>query len=179
MAVHDPMHDYRRIGSVLKPHGVDGSFLFFSETDFLDWVATRKQLIAQTASGLQTWHVIYARDHRETLILKVKEVTDRNQVEALRGVPLFVPEKDAMEACDDESFSYHSEIVGLEVHDRVHGNVGSVTMVLEVRDNTLLQVTSGERTFLVPFVQAIVLEVDSEGNRLMVDLPEGLMDLNP
>lgn len=167
----------RRIGSVLKPHGIDGSFLLYAETDFLDWLARRKTLIARIGKSDQEWHVVRTRPHRQTLIFKVQEVTGRDRVEELRGTGLYVAESEARKALQDDDTVFNSDLVGLEVWDLNAGYVGKVVEVLDLPDNTQLEVEGEGGRFLVPFVRAIVTHIDLEAGRLQVDLPPGLVEL--
>jgi 16S rRNA processing protein RimM len=57
------------------------------------------------------------------------------------------------------------------------GEVGRVREVYELEPNDLLEVRTPTGTLLIPFVRTVVTEVHREEGRLVVDPPEGLLDL--
>ena len=169
--------DYRKIGTILKPHGIRGAFVVFSECDFPDWVARRKSIFAQLDGQMVPWDITSGKLHQERLILQVAQVPDRTAMEKLRDVGLFVPEAEARAAITDADYFLNSDLIGLEMRqdDQVLGVVGDV---IESPGQNLLEVKGTQNTFLVPFAQALVVDIDLDAGLIHVDLPEGLVELN-
>ncbi len=109
------------------------------------------------------------------LILALAGVADRNAAEALRGALLHA-EVDLTDTADDE---YHDRaLVGLAVRDVAGTELGRIAEVLHLPGQDVLSVArEGGAELLVPFVAAIVPEVDLDGGFVVVDLPEGLAEL--
>jgi 16S rRNA processing protein RimM len=116
------------------------------------------------------------RDHNGTLLLGFAGVADRTAAEGLRGVLLLA---DMDEAADDDDAWYEKDLVGLSVVTLAGEPVGEV-VALEPRPNQDLLVVRlvDGREGLVPFVAAIVPEVDVAGGRVVIDPPAGLFDLD-
>ena len=117
-----------------------------------------------------------ARDNNGILLLGFEGTQDRNGAEALRGVKLLA---DVLEDDGDEETWFERDLVGLRAVTVGGVEVGEVT-ALESRpaqDLLVLRLTDG-REALVPFVTAIVPEVDIAGGRLVLDPPPGLLDLD-
>ena len=117
-----------------------------------------------------------ARDHNGVLLLAFERTEDRSGAEALRGIRLL---GDVLEDDDDEDSWYERDLVGLKAVTIGGVEVGEVT-ALQTRptqDLLVLRLTDG-REALIPFVSAIVPEVDIEGGRLVLDPPAGLLDLD-
>ena len=117
-----------------------------------------------------------ARDHNGILLLGFEHTDDRTGAEALRGIKLLA---DALEDDGDEDAWYDRDLVGLKAVTVGGDEVGEVT-ALESRpaqDLLVLRLTDG-RQARVPFVTAIVPEVDIAGGRVVLDPPAGLLDLN-
>jgi 16S rRNA processing protein RimM len=117
-----------------------------------------------------------ARDNNGILLLGFEQTTDRNGAEALRGIKLLA---DALADDGDDEEWFERDLVGLKVVTVGGVEVGEVT-ALESRpaqDLLLVRLTDG-REALIPFVTAIVPEVDIEGGRVVVDPPPGLLDLD-
>ena len=117
-----------------------------------------------------------ARDHNGILLLGFEGTDDRSGAEGLRGIKLLA---DALEEDGDEDAWYERDLVGLKAVTIAGDEVGEV-IALQTRaaqDLLVLRLTDG-REVLVPFVTAIVPEVDIEGGRVVLDPPAGLLDLD-
>jgi 16S rRNA processing protein RimM len=117
-----------------------------------------------------------ARDHNGILLLGFVGTDDRTGAEGLRGIKLLA---DALEDDGDEDAWYERDLVGLKAVTIAGDHVGEV-IALQPRaaqDLLVLRLTDG-REVLVPFVTAIVPEVDIAGGRVVLDPPAGLLDLD-
>lgn len=75
---------------------------------------------------------------------------------------------------------YQSDLIGCAVFDRATGDsIGTVAAFQEI-GAPVLEVSggAGSEPLLIPFARAICVEIDIEGRRIVVDLPEGLKELN-
>jgi 16S rRNA processing protein RimM len=117
-----------------------------------------------------------ARDNNGILLLGFDGTNDRSGAEALRGTKLLAG---VLTDDDEEETWYERDLVGLRVVTVDGVDVGEIT-ALESRpaqDLLVLRLTDG-REARVPFVTAIVPEVDIEGGRVVLDPPQGLLDLD-
>jgi 16S rRNA processing protein RimM len=104
-------------------------------------------------------------------------IYDRNVAEALRGVLLSVDSAEIADPTDPDEFNDH-QLVGLTAVTVSGETLGEVARVDHAPASDMLVLRRPEgRTALVPFVKAIVPEVDLAGGRVVVDPPEGLLDL--
>jgi 16S rRNA processing protein RimM len=113
-------------------------------------------------------------------LVSFEEVSDRTGAEAVRGALLTIDPRDAGDAGDDpdDEAWWDSDLVGLTVVTPAGTALGSVADVLHPPGGDLLAIRTGEGTeLLVPFVRELVPEVDVPAGRLVVDPPEGLLEL--
>ena len=116
------------------------------------------------------------RDHNGITLLGFEEAPDRTAAEGLRGTLLIA---DVEEDEDDENAWYEKDLVGLRVLTVAGEEVGEVAGVdsRPAQDLLVVRLTSG-REALVPFVEALVPEVDVEAGRVVIDPPAGLLELD-
>ena len=117
-----------------------------------------------------------ARDNNGILLLGFEHTQDRSGAEALRGIKLLA---EVLADDQDEEAWFERDLVGLKAVTVGGLQVGEVT-ALESRpaqDLLVLRLTDG-REALVPFVAAIVPEVDIAGGRVVLDPPPGLLNLD-
>lgn len=117
--------------------------------------------------------------HRGRLIFKFRGVDSISQAERLEGAEVRVPLAERAELPPGEY--YHSDLAGCEVVERGAGErLGVVTGWQEGGAAGLLEVERPgvEEPLLVPFARAICVEIDLQARRILVELPEGLKELN-
>jgi 16S rRNA processing protein RimM len=114
--------------------------------------------------------------HGGTLVFKFEGVDDISTAETLSGCEVRVPISQRVALEPGEYFQ--SDLLGCTVVDRRSGQpIGQVTAFDEGGGAGGLLVVG--RDLLVPFARSICVEIDLEAHRILVDLPEGLRDLNP
>jgi 16S rRNA processing protein RimM len=117
-----------------------------------------------------------ARDNNGILLLGFEQVEDRSDAEALRGTRLLA---DVLADDDDEEAWYERDLVGLTAVTVDGTEVGAVTALESRPAQDLLVIRlAGGREVLVPFVTAIVPEVDIKAGRVVLSPPPGLLDLD-
>lgn len=118
-----------------------------------------------------------SRFHQGRVLIAFAGILDRNTAEALRGTLLVVDSADVTPPDDPEEFHDH-QLVGLAVVTPAGERLGEVARIDHAPSSDLLVLRRPEgRTALIPFVRAIVPEVDLAGGRVIVDPPAGLLDL--
>jgi 16S rRNA processing protein RimM len=110
------------------------------------------------------------------LVVHFAGVHDRSAAEALRGTQLVIPAAQRPPLADPDEF-YDSDLVGLAASTVDGTDLGEVADVVHAGGASYLVVRVGGRERLVPFVAAIVPTVDLAAGRVVIDPPEGLLDL--
>lgn len=163
------------IGRVVKSHGIRGEVTVEVTTDEPEI----RYAIGEVLQGRQgkkehSLTVQAARVHQGRLLVKFEEVADRNVADSLRGTKFFAA---PLESADDEEGFYDHELTGLKV---IHegAEIGEVTGVMHGPAGEILEVRLNDaREVLIPFVHAIVPEVDLDAGTCTITPPEGLLEL--
>ena len=164
------------VGRIGHAHGVKGEVSVEVRTDDPDLRFADGNALATDPPERGPLTVLGTRSHHGRLLVRFDGVEDRNAAEALRNTLLVIDSADAGEAGDGEYWDH--ELLGLVAETPDGTTLGPVTDVIHVPGSPLLAVDVDGREVLVPFVEAIVPEVDVAGGRLVVDPPEGLLDLD-
>ena len=161
------------VGVVGRPHGVRGEVAVEPRTDEPDRrFAPGQQLRTEGSSRLLT--VASMRRHDGRLLVRFAGLEDRTAVEAVRGARL-VADVDPNERPAEPAEFYDRQLVGLRVQTPNAGVVGEVTAVLHLPSQDLLEIRTATDVRLVPFVTALVPEVDLDGGILTVADVAGLL----
>jgi 16S rRNA processing protein RimM len=181
-----PDNGFRRIGSIAKPHGLHGDFFLHLESDLTQWLTTRNEVWTSRNDQWASHEVVHWRHLKDRLVLKLRSIPDRTAVEAAAATVLYVPEDDvrlALEntsSSEEDDFFLNSDLVGLKViHQGLESRTaGVVSSVHEFPACNQLEIDKqGGGSFLLPFVKALIVEVDIGGGIIKAIIPEGLEDL--
>ena len=164
------------VGRIGKAHGVRGEVSVDVRTDDPD---RRYAAGSRLATDPDRGHldVVASRAHHGRLLVKFSGVDDRTAAESLRGT-LLVVDSATVGSTEPEEWWDH-DLVGLRVELTDGSALGTVTEVVHLPGSDLLAIArDGGREALIPFVAAMVPVVDVPGGRVVVDPPEGLLELD-
>ncbi len=115
------------------------------------------------------------RPHAGSLLVRFAGVPDRSAAQALRGTLLTIEVGDLPELDDPDEY-YDHQLEGLAAVGPGGALLGTVREVVHAPASDLLVLETEHGEVLVPFVAAIVPEVDLAAGRLVLDPPAGLFD---
>jgi 16S rRNA processing protein RimM len=167
------------VGRVGRPHGIRGELTVQVHTDDPDLRFAAGSVLATEPAARGPLTVSSSRWHSGRLLVTFDGYDDRDSAEDLRGTMLVMDSADVGPPEDPDEFNDY-QLVGLEVRTVGGEAVGVVADVLhQGQDLLVVQPPSGRSPdpILVPFVAAIVPEVDVAAGRLVIDPPPGLLDL--
>ncbi len=183
------------VGRILRPHGVRGEVMVEVRTDDPGERFASGRVLATRPEALGPLRVSKSRPHAGGLIVGFAQVTERAAADKLRGVWLVIDSADVPAPDDPDEFRDH-QLIGLHALTVDGRRVGTVTDVrhhgqdlLVIRRDLAPGATADSAAgaaadsapdsaaeLLVPFVAAIVPEVDLTAGHLLIDPPPGLLD---
>ncbi|MEV1287312.1 ribosome maturation factor RimM [Micromonospora sp. NPDC049679] len=181
------------VGRIGRPHGLRGELTVEVRTDEPEerfavgsvLITDSTAVPAAEPGGDETHRVRVperltiesVRWHQGRPLVLFEGVYDRDVAEAMRGVLLAVDSAEVAPPSDPDEFNDH-QLVGLAAVSPAGEPLGEVTRIEHAPSSDLLVLRRPDgRTALVPFVKSIVPEVDLAAGRVVVDAPEGLLDL--
>lgn len=165
------------VGKIVNTHGHKGMVRVLPLTDFPERFQRGQVLLVQLGHSSRQLRIEHSFTHKKYIIIQFQEITDMNAAEELKGALIKVNKED-LYPLPEGSF-YIFQILGLKVFDREGSFLGVVKDVLVTGSNDVyvIEKDTGGRPLLVPALKDVVLEVDLEQARMVVSLPEGLVDL--
>jgi 16S rRNA processing protein RimM len=172
------------VGRIGRPHGIRGEVVIGVRTDEPDLrfaagaiLGVGQSLDDDPPAGA-TLQVAAKRWHSGQLLVAFAGITDRAAAGELTGSWLSVDSSQLPAPPDPDEFRDH-ELMGLSVRTRAGRAVGVVTDVRHYGQDLLVVRHPDGEEYLVPFVRAIVPEVDVAGGLIVIDPPPGLLDPAP
>ncbi len=165
------------VGLVGRAHGLRGEVFVVSWTDEVDRRFAPGSVLHVEGTS-RTLTVATMRHHSGALVVGFREATDRTAADALRGSSLAV-HVDADERPADAEEYYDRQLRGLRVLDHLGADVGVVADVLHLPAQDLLVVRTAAGERYVPFVAAIVEEIDLDSRTVRLAHVAGLLEEEP
>jgi 16S rRNA processing protein RimM len=165
------------VGRVARAHGNRGEVIVNLDTDFADerFRAGVTLFVGPDASA-RPRQIRHVRFHQGRPVIALEGVESMDDAEALAGAELRMRLED-MAPLPEGTFRHH-DLIGCEVRDREDRVVGRVTAVDGPMDRSQLVVAGARGEVLVPLVAHICVSVDPAAQRIVIDPPEGLIELN-
>lgn len=166
------------VGHVARAHGNKGAVIVNPETDFAGArFAVGNTLVIEHAGGQTSERRIAAvRFHDGRPIVALEGIDTMDAAEALAGAALKMREGD-LAPLTPGTF-YRHDLVGCQVTDRDGAPIGRVTRVEGPIERSLLVVATRRGEAMIPMVEGIVVKLDVASKEIVVDLPQGLVDVN-
>jgi 16S rRNA processing protein RimM len=165
------------VGRIARPHGLRGEVIVDVETDFpLDRFRLGARLFVERHGAALPLTLTSVRFQRERAVVGLSGVEDAAAAKGLAGAELRVPAADLVTL--PPGMFYRHDLVGCRVITRTGDTVGVVTGVDGTVDGSRLVVDTPEGQVLIPLVAAICPTVDPVGKRIVIEPPDGLLDVN-
>ncbi|HSC25934.1 MAG TPA: ribosome maturation factor RimM [Vicinamibacterales bacterium] len=163
------------VGRVARAHGNRGQVIVNPETDFVhDRFKVGRVLLVGGHSVPR--RIRDVRFHMDRPIVGLEGVETMSDAEALAGAELRIAAGDVEPL--PPGTHYRHDLIGCEVHD-THGEmIGRVVGVEGPMERSRLVVKGSRGEVLIPLVAEICVQVDPAGGRIIVQPPEGLLELN-
>ncbi|KZE38181.1 MAG: ribosome maturation factor RimM [Bhargavaea sp.] len=169
--------NWYNVGKIVNTHGIRGEVRVMSRTDFPEERYAKGARLALFMPGAKEpvmLTVASHRVHKNFDLLTFEGHPNINDVEKYRDGILKVSDEDLGELEEGE-FYYH-EIIGCTVVDQEGREIGKVTEVLETGANDVWAVKPPEgKMHYIPYIEDVVLEIDPENGRIVIDPIEGLL----
>jgi 16S rRNA processing protein RimM len=165
------------VGRIARAHGNKGEVIVNLETDFPEQRFRRGEtLFVGPESRAEPRRIREVRFHQGRPVIALDGINTMDDAEALAGAELRVRE-DAIAALPAGTY-YRHDLVGCDVSDAAGRAIGKVTGVEGTLERSRLVIAGARGEILIPLAAEICVTVDPAAHRIVVDPPEGLLDLN-
>lgn len=155
------------VGRIQKTHGYEGNVridIFDSiEIDF-------KEPLFLMFDQKPVPFFVLQHSSTNPFISKIDGIDSLEQAQKLVGKSVYLPEI-VFEEDIEETF------VGFTAKDSTFGTIGTVKEIIENSAQDLIVITRGDKEILIPFVDDFIIEINETHKIMVLQLPEGLLDL--
>jgi 16S rRNA processing protein RimM len=163
-----------RVAKIGAAHGLRGEVRLFVDAD--DPLAVKKLGALEDESGARQFKIAGLREANDHLLVRFDGISDRTAAERLTNLELYVARERFPKQKDKGRF-YHADLVGLRAETPAGEVLGEIIGVPNYGAGDLLEIKPAKGlTFLIPFADPFVPEVDLDSGRVVVDPPAGMFD---
>lgn len=155
------------VGRFGPPFGVKGWLNVISYTDPVTNLADYRPWFVERNGEWKQVTVEQLKPHRNGFVAQVDGIDDRDVALRYSGKPIGVEDGTLPETDADEF--YWKDLIGLQVEDRSGTVLGEVSGLIETGANDVIVVRGASAEVLIPFVHHVVLTVDLEQRRIVVE----------
>lgn len=123
--------------------------------------------------AVKSYSVKSVRIHKNTVLLQLGGIDSRNAAEELVGKYVSVTKSDLIDLPEKTFFEF--DIIGMRVCTEDGRVLGTVAEIIPMPANDLWRV-EGEREFLLPAIEQVILRIDQTGRKVVIRLMEGLIE---
>lgn len=171
---------YYLVGKIVNTQALRGEVRVMATTDFPE---ERFKIGATLAifNGnklVETVEVDGHRLHKNFNLLHFKGKDNINDVEKFKGFDLKVAGAEREADQLDENEFYYDDIIGLEVYTTDDTYLGKIREITSLPSNDVwaIQRPNKGKDILIPYIEDIVLEIDLDGNRVVIEPMDGLIE---
>jgi 16S rRNA processing protein RimM len=169
------MEQYLEVGKIANTHGIKGEVKVIPLTDDPNRFLDLKWVYLEQNNGVEKMDIEGVKFLKGMVLLKFKQIDDMSAAEKLKGRLLKVDRKNAVKLPKDAFFI--CDLLGCEVYEENGNRLGTLREVLKTGSNDVFIVEREEQNdLLIPALKSVVKKVDLEQQRMVVVLPEGLVD---
>lgn len=163
------------IGQINKPHGVNGEMSFSFTTDVFDTEEAPFVIFEIQGIFVPFFIAEYRFKSNETALIKLEGIDSDEKARAFAGQTVYLPKKYLGMVEDTEiELDY---FVGFLLIDQQVGELGIISEVDQTTENALFVIQKQDDELLIPVGDDYIVEIDHDNKKIVVSLPEGLLDL--
>lgn len=164
------------IARIARPQGVRGEVIADLLTDFPDRFVNLVKVRAVRPDGeIRTLILERSRLHKGRILLKFAACDTVEQAEEIRDARVVIGREQLVPLSPDSYYEF--DLIGSDVMTTIGQSLGQVVEVENYGAAPLLKVKGAGREYLIPLASDICREVDIAHKRIVVDPPEGLLEL--
>lgn len=168
------MQDILRVGVITTTHGIAGEVKVFPTTDDPNRFKKLKKVLLDTGRGMEELSIVQVKFFKNLVILKFQDHNRIEDVMAMKGHELYVTRENAVKLGENENFI--ADLIGMEVYEENEDRLGILTDVIQTGANDVYAVELEDgREVLIPAIRQCILSVDTDSNKMVVHLLEGLL----
>ena len=163
------------LGEIVTTHGLDGWLKLNPFNRDGRSLASGVQVVLEKAGHRSIHEVEAISPHKNQFLIKLRDLHHIDEATRWVGSTLAISEA-ALEPLAPSEY-YHYQVVGFEVFDMNGEYIGRISSTIATPGGELYVVRGATKEHLIPAVKEIIEKVDFAAGKMVINPPDGLLDL--
>ncbi|KAB1067985.1 16S rRNA processing protein RimM [Tamlana haliotis] len=164
------------LGKIIKKYSFKGEVLAKLDTDEPDIYENLDAIFVDLRNNLIPFFIESSQLHKSELLrIKFEEVDTEADADAIMKSDLYLPLA-TLPKLEGDQFYFH-EVIGFAIEDVNFGHVGTITGINDSTAQALFEIDRDGLEILIPMNDEFIVKVDRDNKTIIVETPEGLIDL--
>jgi 16S rRNA processing protein RimM len=164
------------LGKIVKKYSFKGELLVKLDTDNPIIYTKMESVFIDKNKNLIPFFIERSSLHKSTLLrVKFEDIDSEEDADKLLKSELYLP-LEFLPQLTGNKFYYH-EIFGFEAEDLSFGLIGIIKGVNDSTNQAILEIDRNGSEILIPLIDDFIKSVDREQKKIILEVPEGLIDI--
>ena len=164
------------LGKIAKKFSFKGEVLIYLDTDEPELYEDMESVFVEFNKNLVPFFIENSNLHKgDFLRVKFEDVDTEEDADEIMGSEIYLP-LNMLPKLTGNKFYFH-EVIGFEIEDQRLGVFGKIVSINDTSAQPLFEVINGTVEILVPMIDQFLVKIDRENKKVIMNLPEGLVEM--
>ena len=164
------------LGKIAKKFSFKGEVLLYLDTDEPELYENMESVFVEFNKNLVPFFIKNSSLHKNDFLrVQFEDVDNEEEADSIMNCEVYLP-LSMLPKLTGNQFYYH-EVIGFEIEDQRIGVFGKIVSINDSSAQPLFEVINGNVEILVPMIDQFLVKIDRENKKVIMDLPEGLVEM--
>lgn len=164
------------LGKIVRKYSFNGELLIKLDTDEPELYENLDAMFIDVRGTFIPFFIEHSQLHKSDLLrVQFEDVVTEADADALIKSDVYLP-LELLPKLEGNKFYFH-EVIGFTIEDKHYGKVGIIKAINDTTAQALFEVDHDGKEILIPMNDEFIVNVDRKTKTILVDTPEGLIDL--
>jgi 16S rRNA processing protein RimM len=164
------------LGKIAKKFSFKGEVLIYLDTDEPELYQDMESVFVEFNKNLVPYFIVNSSLHKNDFLrVQFEDVDNEEEADSIMNCEVYLP-LTMLPKLSGNKFYYH-EVIGFEIEDLRLGIFGKIVSINDSSAQPLFEVINGNVEILVPMIDQFLVKIDRENKKVVMDLPEGLVEM--
>jgi 16S rRNA processing protein RimM len=164
------------LGKIAKKFSFKGEVLVYLDTDEPELYENLESVFVECGKHLVPFFIENSSLHKNDLLrVRFEDINTEDAADELIGNAIYLP-LEMLPKLEGNKFYFH-EVIGFEIEDKRLGVVGKIQSINDSTAQPLFEVLDGDKEILIPMIDHFLVSIDRDNRKVIMDLPEGLIEM--
>ena len=164
------------LGKIAKKFSFKGEVLAYLDTDQPELYENLESVFVEFNKNLVPFFIVSSSLHKNDFLrIRFEDMNTEEDADAIMNCPIYLPIS-MLPKLSGNKFYFH-EVIGFEIEDKRVGVFGKIVSINDTTAQPLFEVENGAVQLLIPMIDQFLVKVDRPNKKVLMDLPEGLIEM--